>query len=148
TPDGIDPRYTEWLWYYDADIIYSFVPLNDQAVAAIHEKYGPAHLHHHSPIGAGKVDDRYSRIELPIPGLRSLSIVPALLTRSWGIRGRMSDVRIIDKFWDQSQSPFIKENFGFLADGYQPLVVQNFPELFRTITLISEEALHTQYYAK
>src|SRR5882672_5918475 len=63
TPNGIDPRFTEWFWFYDADIIYSFVSLTDQAVAAIHGRYGPAHLVHHNPIGATREDDRFFRIE-------------------------------------------------------------------------------------
>jgi len=25
TPDGIDERYGDWLWFYDADVIYSYV---------------------------------------------------------------------------------------------------------------------------
>src|SRR4026207_2248568 len=47
-PDGIDERYTEWLWYYDPDVIYSFVALTDETVARVHEKYGPAHLLYHT----------------------------------------------------------------------------------------------------
>src|SRR5215472_17346587 len=31
--DGIDDRYTEWLWYYDPDVIYSFVALTDETAA-------------------------------------------------------------------------------------------------------------------
>src|SRR6516225_8142353 len=45
---GIDDRYSEWLWYYDADVIYSYVALSDDAVRAIHERYAPAHLTRHA----------------------------------------------------------------------------------------------------
>lgn len=43
TTQGIDPRYAEWLGCFDADILDSFVALDDAAVARIHERYGPAH---------------------------------------------------------------------------------------------------------
>ena len=42
--DGVDARYREWLWYYDADVFCSFVALTDGAVAAVHERYCPARL--------------------------------------------------------------------------------------------------------
>jgi hypothetical protein len=56
--DGIDDRYKEWLLYFDADVIYSFVGLNDPAVAAIHEIYCPTVLLHHSPIGSRAGEQR------------------------------------------------------------------------------------------
>ena len=142
-PDGIDERYTEWLWYYDSDVIYSFVALTDETVARVHEKYGPAHLVHHNPIGRKRGEVGYFRIELPLKAVPSLSVVPALLSRTWGFE-RLSDLRIIDNYdnnFDQSQSPFIEENFGFLGETYQPMTGRNFPELFRTLTLISQQSL-------
>ena len=50
TERGIDERYQKWLWFYDADVIYSYVALTDEAVANIHEQYGPAHLKQHGGI--------------------------------------------------------------------------------------------------
>src|SRR5271156_4744442 len=46
--EGIDTRYNDWLLYFDADVIYSFVNLSDHAVSAIHEAYCPAILIRHS----------------------------------------------------------------------------------------------------
>jgi hypothetical protein len=147
-PDGIDERYTKWLWYYDPDVIYSFVALTDGTVTRVHEKYGPAHLVYHKPIGRKRGEESYFRIELPLKAVPSLSVVPALLSRSWGFGERLSDLRIIDKYFDQSRSPFIKENFGFLGDTYQPMTGRNFPELFRTLTLISQQALDDPHLGK
>jgi hypothetical protein len=147
-PDGIDERYTEWLWYYDPDVIYSFVALTDETVARVHEKYGPAHLLYHNPIGRKRGEEGYFRIELPLKAVPSLSVVPALLSRTWGFGERLSDLRIIDQYFDQSQSPFIKENFGFLGDTYQPMTGRNFPELFRTLTLVSQQALDNPQFGK
>jgi hypothetical protein len=147
-PDEIDERYTEWLWYYDPDVIYSFVALTDETVARVHEKYGPAHLLYHNPIGRKRGEEGYFRIELPLKAVPSLSAVPALLSRTWGFGERLSDLRIIDQYFDQSQSPFIKENFGFLGDTYQPMTGRNFPELFRTLTLISQQSLDNPQFGK
>jgi hypothetical protein len=147
-PDGIDERYAEWLWYYDADVIYSFVALTDETVTRVHEKYGPAHLVYHKPIGRQQGEEDYFRIKLPMQGVLSLSVVPALLSRTWGIGERLSDLRIIDKYFDQSRSPFIRENFGFLGDTYQPTTGRSFPELFRTLTLISQQALDNSQFGK
>src|SRR5207245_7096068 len=41
-PAGIDPRYLDWATYFDADIIYSFVKLDDAVVADLHEQIGRA----------------------------------------------------------------------------------------------------------
>ena len=147
-PDGIDARFSDWLFHFDADIIYSFVDLRDGAVAAVHEKCGPAHFVHHSPIGICSPGERSFRIELPITGLRSLSVVPALLTRSWGVGERLQNPRIIDKFSDQTDSKFIRENFGFLTDLYSPVTGRSFPDLFGILSLISSEALNNPYFGK
>ena len=82
--DGIDERYAEWLWYYDPDVIYSFVALTDGTVTRVHEKYGPAHLVYHNRIGRKRGEEGYFRIELPLKAVPSLSVVPALLSRTWG----------------------------------------------------------------
>ena len=117
--------------YYDPDVIYSFVALTDETVARIHEKYGPGHLVHHNPIGRTRGEEGYFRIQLPLKAVPSLSVVPALLSRTWGFGERLSDLRIIDEHFEQSsRSPFIKENFGFLGDTYQPMTGRNFPGLF------------------
>jgi hypothetical protein len=70
--DGIDERYAEWLWYYDPDVIYSFVALTDGTVTRVHEKYGPAHLIYHKPIGRKRGEVGYFRIELPLKAVPSL----------------------------------------------------------------------------
>jgi hypothetical protein len=147
-PGGVDPAYRDWLSHYDADVIYSFVALTDDAVAAAHEKYAAAHLLYRNRPGRARGDDGYFRIELPIPGLRSLSIVPALLTRPWGFGEGMSNLRVIDRYFDRSESAFITENFGFLSDAYQGTIARSYPDLFGTMTLITQASLDNPTYAK
>jgi hypothetical protein len=147
-PEGIDPAYEDWLWHYDADIIYSFVPLTDAAVAAVHEKYGPAHLVYHNPIGLTSNERKYARIELPIRSLPSLSTVPAWLSRTWGFAERITRLRLIDKYFDQSESRFISENFGFLSDAFQGMVAANCSDVFHTITLIEQTSKDNPRWGK
>jgi hypothetical protein len=38
-----------------------------------------------------------------------------MLTRTWGFVERTTNLKLLDKFWDKSESPFLEENFGFAA---------------------------------
>ena len=137
TPDGIDERYADWLYYSDPDVIYSFVDLKEEAVLALHERYAPAHLVRHGMHGA-----REYSIELPVGGLTSLSVLPALLSRNWGYEGPPKNLRLLGKYWDQSSSLFLQENFGFLQTTFRSgSVGSSFPDLFTCYSLITPEAL-------
>jgi len=101
---------------FDADVIYSYVPPWDGAVAGMHEKYGLAHLKRHERLrGTSENDPGYYRPDLPIAAVSSLSIIPTMLTRTWGFVERTTNLKLLDKFWDKSESPFLEENFGFAA---------------------------------
>jgi hypothetical protein len=146
--DGIDSRYTDWLFYFDADVIYSFVKLRDQAVAAIHERFCPGALALHSPLTIAPIGAPNFRIDLPFQALPSLSVISAVSTRIWGFGERVMNPMVIDRFHDDSRSPFVKENFGFLSDSYAPIFARAFPDLFGTLTLISKDALANAHFAK
>ncbi len=150
TSTGIDQRYDEWLWYFDPDIIYSFVSLTDAAVAAVHERYAPAFLTHHSERGISTCEQRSFRIELPITGLSSLSVLPAYGGRSWGFPDRPSKIEVLDKFWDASSAPFVQENFGFLRNslGNAANSATQYPDIFTCGTLITKESLENKHYLK
>jgi hypothetical protein len=108
--DGIDGRYRQWLKLLDPDIIYSFVKLSESAVQSTHELFGPGRLFYHDVRRFGH--DNYSP-ELPFSSLSALSVIPALLEQSWGPFGKIADLRILEKFWDQGESQVLRENFGF-----------------------------------
>ena len=78
-PEGIDEQYVDWLWHYDPDIIYSFVALSEDAIAPIHEKYCPTHLKINSSAARPEQAAELLRVELPIQGLSSLSLITMLL---------------------------------------------------------------------
>jgi hypothetical protein len=88
------------------------------------------------------------RIEMPVRCLPSLSTIPAWLSRSWGFGERVTNPQIIDKYFDQSKSPFIKENFGFLSDTFQPIVAMSCSDIFRTITLIEQASRDNPQWGK
>src|SRR5262245_60729419 len=151
TANGIDERYAEWLRFFDADIIYSFVALCDQVVTDMHERYAPAHLLQHWDHKA--VDQQPAfEIRLPYQALSSLSVLPAFCSRPWGFDGRPRNITVLNKFWDHSESRFLEENFGFLirsfSSGIGSLPETSLPELFTCLTLITPEALADGQYAK
>jgi hypothetical protein len=148
TENGIDPRYEKWLKFYDADVIYSYVALTDEAIVTMHEQYGPAHLKRHGGLNQKQDAPGYFKPELPIPGLPSLSIVPALLSRRWNVLERLTNPQILSKFWEPSESPFISENFGFLSNSFNQIAVSGYPELFTCLTLITEAALQAPHLGK
>lgn len=139
--NGIDATYSAWLSYFDADVVYSFVDLNDSAVAKIHEQYCPAYLVHHDTHRREKNEPGYYNIRLPLEGLPSLSVIPAYLSRSWGWFERISNLVILDKYYDKSESQFLKENFGFVSKSFKTgLVSRTYSDLFSCLTLISKES--------
>ena len=147
--DGIDPAYVSWLYAFDADIIYSFADLTDDAIALLDEQLAPGILHHHEDRYRGAEGDRRYRIELPIQGLSCLSVLPMFASRRWGFGAKPRDILSFDKYWDGSDDTFIRENFGFISTSFRNGQLANSaPELFRCLTLISKEALKNRQYGK
>jgi hypothetical protein len=147
TPNGIDARYDLWLWAHDPDVIYSFVELTDDAVAQIHEGFGPAYLALHRERGLRR--ERSFRIELPISCLPSLSVLPAFASHFWSLDGRQRNVRLLTKYFDRSESAFLQENFGFVRSSF-PMGVAglSFPHLYSPLSLITAGALADGHSAK
>ena len=149
TAQGIDSRYADWLGYFDADILYSFVALDDAAVAQIRERYGPAHLLKHRKFQRDPTHERSFRIELPVTGLSSLSVLPVFRGRTWGFDGPPRDVKVLSKHWDRSVSPFLEENFGFLSKTFtNGMIGRAHPDLFSCTTLITAKSLEDQRQGK
>lgn len=147
--DGIDPAYDAWLYAFDADIIYSFADLTDEAIAKLDEKYAPGILHHHEAWYRDPEDDRRYNIELPIQGLSSLSVLPMAASQRWGLEGKPQNILSFDRFWDGSSDAFLGENFGFLSTSFgRNQLSDSAPELFTCLTLISEEALNNRHLGK
>lgn len=146
---GIDSRYEQWLKLYDPDIIYSYVALDDGAVQDINEKFCPAYLVPHRDRHLRSGDPPDYRPSLPFQALSSLSVVPAMIGRNWGPFERVSYLRILDKFFDRSESPFLRENFGFISSSYHnSLVAEAAPDVLKCATLILQSSLDSGYLRK
>lgn len=149
SPDGVDPAYASWLHAFDADIIYSFADLTDDAIALLDEKLAPGILHHHEDRYRDPEGDRRYDIELPIQGLSCLSVLPMFASRRWGFGDKPQDILSFDKHWDGSEDTFIRENFGFISTSFgNGQLSDSAPELFSCLTLISKEALENRQYGK
>jgi hypothetical protein len=139
--NGIDPAYADWLFLYDPDVMYSFVRLDDEAVASIHERYAPAHLILHWDPGLRDAGERDFRIKSPIHALSCLSVLPAFGSRSWGFGPPRQPV-VLDRYLSSPRNRFLAENFGFLSECFgSGLIGGRFPSVFSCQTLISEEML-------
>jgi hypothetical protein len=58
----------------------------------------------------------------------------------------VTNPRVIDRYFDQSRSAFIAENFGFLSDVFHGMVARSCSD--RTITLIEQASLDNPHYSK
>lgn len=149
TPDGISSAYHSWLRDFDADIIYSFAELTDEAVVQIDEDLAPGLLVHHRTPNDEADKSRSYKIELPIQGLNSLSVLPMYSSRRWGFEDRPGQILTFDRFWDGSDEAFFRENFGFLSTSFHDnRLGDSVPELFTCMTLIKEESLKNRQYRK
>jgi len=147
-PDGIDHEYAEWVSYHDPDIIYSFVALSESAIARIQERYCPLYLKIDASATRPEQVAELWRIELPIQGLSSLSLITALLNRRSILTGKISDLKVIDKYYDRGESRFLEENFGFISSSYHTNISRFHPELFGSLALITEDALTNRHMGK
>jgi hypothetical protein len=146
---GVDPRYMEWLAHFDADIIYSFVRLDDAAVADMHERCGPALLTLHTDYGRGGDGGRSFGVRLPVVSLSSLSVLPVYASRPWSHLGPPQNIKVLTKFWDESESAFLQENFGFVSASFMGgAVAAAHPDLFSGMTLITAGSLENSRYLK
>jgi hypothetical protein len=148
-PAGIDPRYLDWATYFDADIIYSFVKLDDAVVADLHELLGPAFLRFHEDRRRSGEAERSFSIRLPMAGVSSLSVLPAYASRSWTHEGPPRNIKVLTKFWDRGESSFLQENFGLVSASFMGgAIASEHPDLFSGMTLITQESLDNKHYAK
>lgn len=149
TSDGIDVRYGEWLWYFDPDVVYSFVNLTDAVVATFHERYAPAHLTHHRELGIKADEPRRFRIKLPLQGLSSLSVLPTFISRSWGFEGPPKNIKLLSKYWDSDEARFLAENFGLVSTSFASgTIATSHPDLFSCLTIITQDALENPRFGK
>lgn len=149
TADGVAPEYKSWLYHFDADVIYSFVSLSEAAVAQIYEELAPGILHVHEDRYREPDGDWRFRIEMPIRGLSSLSVLPMFASRRWGFGDKPKGILTFDIYWDGAKSQFLKENFGFLSTSFgNGQLADSAPELFTCMTLISPESLENRQLGK
>jgi hypothetical protein len=147
--DGIDARFSGWLLWYGADIIYSYVELSDKAVEALHEACAPAHLLLHNAGFLKPEQSGYYRPALPIQDLSSLSVLSAFSNRAWGFQGRPTNVKVLNRYGQASGGSFLAENFGFISQSFpNGMFGSPFPDLFTSLTLIDEESLNNRHLGK
>jgi len=107
----ISATYWPWLEAYDADIVYSYVPLSRADVLEVHERLAPAHYYYHELGPDPRLDVFGFKPSYDFSPLSSLSVVFKLARYSPAASGSAS-VKIIDSWHTESPSRFLTDNFG------------------------------------
>jgi hypothetical protein len=107
----ISATYWPWLEAYDADIVYSYVPLSRADVLEVHERLAPAHYYYHELGPDPRLDVFGFKPSYDFSPLSSLSVVFKLARYSPAASGSVS-VKIIDSWHTESPSRFLTDNFG------------------------------------
>jgi hypothetical protein len=131
----IRPAYLPWLKAYDADIIYSYVDLSDQAIEKLHEQFGPAFLVGH------RHEIRHPhpyRPHLPVGPLTVLSVTAAMARGDFMSVPR--PVALVDTHIGTQPSLFLQENFGCYGQSLSPWpIARNMADYLKPVTFVPSE---------
>lgn len=134
----IRPAYVPWLAAYDADIIYSYVHLDDATIDRLHERLGPAFLVKHDPPGKNPHDWHTWRPRLPISPLSVLSVTSAM-ARS-GPLSEPGPVALVDSYLSTKPSQFLQESFGCYAQSLSPWpIARDISQYVRPVIFVPPE---------
>ena len=76
-------------------------------------------------------------------------MLPVFRGRTWGFDGPPREVKVLNKHWDQSASPFLEENFGFLSKTFaNGMIGRAHTDLFTCTTLITAKSLEDRREGK
>jgi len=115
---SVRPSFLPWLHFYDPDIIYSYVDLNDDFVTHLHEFLYPSYLiKHNNYIRAGNNNHDF-RPKLPLTALSSLSC--AWIASRGSVIHKQRPVKIVDYFGRSAPTQLLQENFGFYRESSNP----------------------------
>lgn len=134
---AISPAYIPWLEEYDADLVYSYVDLNDAAIDSFHERFGPAFLVRHNLTLKSSQPHSY-RSNLPIEPLSVLSVT-AVLARANMIR-RPQPVAVVDTQLGTSPSGFLQQTFGCYGQSLTPWpIAQDMSDQLEAVIFVPPE---------
>lgn len=107
----ISASYWAWLETYDPDIVYSYVPLGEADVLAVHERLSPSEYIFHELDREPKLDVFGFKPSYHYEPLSSLSTV-FKVARHQPASGGGVPLKIIDSWPTESPSRFLTDNFG------------------------------------
>lgn len=109
----IAASYWPWLEAYDADIIYSYIPLARADVLEVHERLSPAVYAFHALGREPRLDVFGFKPSYDFTPLASLSGIFRMARYSQPVPGEGAvPVRIIDSWHTETPSRFLTDNFG------------------------------------
>ena len=107
----IAQSYWPWLEAFDADIVYSYVPLSREAILEVHERLSPSQYTFHEMGREPRLDVYGFKPSYGFLPLSSLSVIFRLARYSAAARDG-APVKIIDSWHTEKPSRFLTDNFG------------------------------------
>lgn len=123
--------YREWLRKFDADVIYSYVDLEQAVFEDLHEDLYPSFLVRHASFD--KSDDcRRFRPELPVGPLSAITTVP--LWASSDRTGQQRKLTLVNGWWSH-EDRFLLDSFGYFRSvfGTVPAALEPFCRLLTVL---------------
>ncbi|UCF53531.1 MAG: hypothetical protein JSV48_03500 [Bradyrhizobium sp.] len=134
----IRPAYIPWLKAYDADVLYSYVDLSENAVERLHEQFYPSALIRHDFHNHPERDKHAFRPHIPFVPLSSLST--SLLASRGTIFNEPQPVSLLDFYGRNPPPQFLQENFGCYRESLAPWPIPaNLSEYIRAVALVEKE---------
>ncbi|MDR3525567.1 MAG: hypothetical protein P4L66_15865 [Acetobacteraceae bacterium] len=106
----ISQAYWPWLEAYDADIVYSYVPLDAEAILEIHERLSPSLYRFHELGREPRLDVHGFKPSYDFEPLSSMSTIFRIARYQPQSLG--SPIKIIDSWPTERPSRFLSDNFG------------------------------------
>lgn len=115
--DAVPASYWPWLFAYDPDVVYSYVPLDDEAVLQLHERLGPSVYQAHRLQARERLSFRSFSPSYGAAPLQSLSTI-FKRSRYRDHRSTVGPLPLIDSWHTEQPSRFLTDNFGTYHGSY------------------------------
>ena len=134
--------YLAWLTAFDADVVYSYVDLDDATVRDVHERAGPSDLRRYEHRGRkdDERDERFFQPDLPMDCLSALSVTPQY-ARAFP-PSAPQPMLIVDYLPGQPRDRFVDDNFGSFYESFHRWPIPDqLADIVQPLTLVSDDRL-------
>ena len=108
---GPEKAYEKWLEAFDADILYSYVDMDDTIITRLHEWLYPSQLVKHDTYNTGAINAQSLSPRLPLKALSDLTLIPIVTAPTFldATKGAM----FLDAYGRSADDVFVRDSFGY-----------------------------------